>query len=162
MKNEHSSFFIDRDQVKNEKLKIAIIMSLWNKEITKKLYKGAYNTLIKLGINKKRIKTWNVPGSYELIFFSKKIASSQRDFDSIIVIGSLIKGETYHFKYLCQAISQGIKDINVIYNTPVIFCVLMDKNKQQSIDRSGGKLGNKGVESANTAVYMSLLKRSIL
>ncbi|WP_185869693.1 6,7-dimethyl-8-ribityllumazine synthase [Blattabacterium cuenoti] len=157
---EYPIYFLDKKKIKNANLKFAIILSLWNKEITYRLYQGAYDTLIQLGILKEKIKTWKVPGSYELIYSSKKIANCY-NFDSIIVIGSLIEGDTYHFKYLCQSISQGIKDINIKYDVPVIFCVLTDKNKKQSFERSGGKNGNKGIECAKTAIYMSLFKKSI-
>ncbi|WP_185865089.1 6,7-dimethyl-8-ribityllumazine synthase [Blattabacterium cuenoti] len=160
-KNVSYSLELDKEKIKNANFKIAIIVSLWNRFITDRLYDGSYKTLIKFGISEKSIKTWKVPGSYELIFSSKEIANSY-DFDSIITIGSLIKGDTYHFKYLCQSISQGIKDVNIKYSIPIIFCVLMDKNKQQSIDRSGGKNGNKGIECAKTAIYMSFFKRSII
>ncbi|WP_185870582.1 6,7-dimethyl-8-ribityllumazine synthase [Blattabacterium cuenoti] len=147
----------------NEKikdLKFAIIVAQWNNDITKKLYQGAYNTLIQLGILKEKIKLWKVPGSYELIYSAKKIAHCY-NFDSIIVIGSIIKGETPHFKYLCQAVSQGIKDVNIQYDVPVIFCVLTDKKKQQSFDRSGGKNGNKGIECAKTALDMAIFKKNL-
>jgi 6,7-dimethyl-8-ribityllumazine synthase len=153
-------YLLDRKKIINANLKFAIIVSLWNKEITGRLYKGAYNTLVQSGIFKEKIKTWEVPGSYELIYSSKKIASCC-NFDSIIAIGSLIQGETPHFEYLCQAISHGIKDINIIYDVPVIFCVLSDKNEQQSFDRSGGKNGNKGIECAKAAIYMALFRKSI-
>ncbi|WP_041936032.1 6,7-dimethyl-8-ribityllumazine synthase [Blattabacterium sp. (Nauphoeta cinerea)] len=153
-------YSLDKKEIKNANLKFAIIVSLWNSEITNRLYKGAYKTLIELGVVKEKIKTWEVPGSYELIYSSKKIAHSF-NFDSIIAIGSLIQGETPHFKYLCQAISHGIKDINIIYDVPVIFCVLSDRNQQQSFDRSGGKNGNKGIECAKAAIYMSLFRKSI-
>ncbi|WP_185863328.1 6,7-dimethyl-8-ribityllumazine synthase [Blattabacterium cuenoti] len=155
-----SVYSFDKKKIKNANLKFAIIVSLWNREITNRLYKGAYDTLIELGVVKEKIKTWEVPGSYELIYSSKKIAHSC-NFDSIIAIGSLIQGETHHFKYLCQAISHGIKDINIIYDVPVIFCVLSDRNQQQSFDRSGGKNGNKGIECAKAAIYMSLFRKSI-
>ncbi|WP_185871166.1 6,7-dimethyl-8-ribityllumazine synthase [Blattabacterium cuenoti] len=153
-------YSLDKNEIINADLRIAFIVSLWNKDITDRLYNAAYDTLIQYGISKNRIKTWTVSGSYELIYSSKKIAICY-NFDSIIVIGSLIQGKTFHFEYLCQAISQGIKDINIKYDVPVIFCVLTDKNKQQSIDRSGGKNGNKGVECAKTAIYMSLFRKSI-
>ncbi|AEU09552.1 6,7-dimethyl-8-ribityllumazine synthase [Blattabacterium sp. (Cryptocercus punctulatus) str. Cpu] len=154
------SYQIDKNKIKNKKLKFAIIVAQWNQDVTKKLYKGAYETLIQSGILKEKIKTWEVPGSYELIYSAKKIALCY-NFDSIIVIGSLIKGKTHHFDYLCQSISQGIKDINIKYDVPVIFCVLTDKNKKQSFDRSGGKIGNKGIECAKTALYMAFFKNSI-
>src|SRR5215469_6804179 len=122
------SYSLDKKKIKNANLKFAIIVSLWNREITNRLYKGAYDTLIQSGVLKEKIQTWEVPGSYELIYSSKKIAHCY-NFDSIIVIGSLIQGETPHFEYLCQAISHGIKDINIIYDVPVIFCVLSDRNQ---------------------------------
>ncbi|WP_341654561.1 6,7-dimethyl-8-ribityllumazine synthase [Blattabacterium cuenoti] len=153
-------YSLDPKKIKNANLKIAILVSLWNREITSRLYKGAYDTLIQLGVLEEKIKTWEVPGSYELIYSSKKIAHCFR-FDSIIAIGSLIQGETPHFEYLCQAISHGIKEINIIYDVPIIFCVLSDRNQQQSFDRSGGKNGNKGIECAKTAIYMSLFRKSI-
>lgn len=151
---------LDKNEIINANLHIALIVSLWNKDITDRLYNAAYNTLIQYGISKNRIKTWTVSGSYELIYSAKKIAVCY-NFDSIIVIGSLIQGETFHFEYLCQAVSQGIKDINIKYDVPVIFCVLTDKNKQQSIDRSGGKNGNKGIECAKVAIDMSLFRKSM-
>ncbi|WP_185853609.1 6,7-dimethyl-8-ribityllumazine synthase [Blattabacterium cuenoti] len=153
-------YSLDKKKIKDANLKFAIIVSLWNKEITSRLYKGAYETLIQSGISKEKIQTWEVPGSYELIYSAKKIAQCY-NFDSIITIGSLIQGETYHFEYLCLAISQGIKDINIKYDVPVIFGVLTDRNQQQSLDRSGGINGNKGIECAKTAIYMSLFRKSI-
>ncbi|WP_185876913.1 6,7-dimethyl-8-ribityllumazine synthase [Blattabacterium cuenoti] len=153
-------YSLDKKKIRNANLKFAIIVSLWNEEITNRLYQGAYNTLIQSEIFRENIQTWKVPGSYELIYSAKKIAHYY-NFDSIITIGSIIEGETSHYKYISQSISQGIKDINIKYDVPVIFCVLTDKNKQQSIDRSGGKKGNKGVECAKTAIYMSLFRRSI-
>jgi 6,7-dimethyl-8-ribityllumazine synthase len=78
--------------------------------------------------------------------------------NAVIAIGSVIQGETKHFDFVCDAVSQGIKDLNVNRETPVIFCVLTDNNKQQSLDRSGGKHGNKGVEAAVAAVQMADLR----
>ena len=80
------------------------------------------------------------------------------EIDVIIAIGNVIQGETKHFDYVCQGVSQGIKDLNLMGITPVIFCVLTDNNKQQSRDRSGGKHGNKGVEAAVAAVEMAALR----
>lgn len=79
------------------------------------------------------------------------------DLDAVIVIGSLIKGETMHFEYVCEGVTQGIKDLNLMYDVPTIFCLLTDNNKQQSLDRSGGKHGNKGVEAAIAAIKMVTL-----
>ncbi len=98
-----------------------------------------------------------MPGSFELIYGSKKM--QQQDFDAIIAIGSVIKGETKHFDFVCDGVTQGIKDLNIMYDTPVIFCVLTDNNMQQSIDRSGGKHGNKGTEAAIAAIQMAELSK---
>jgi 6,7-dimethyl-8-ribityllumazine synthase len=78
--------------------------------------------------------------------------------NAVIAIGSVIQGETKHFDFVCEAVSQGIKDLNVLHDTPVIFCVLTDNNMQQSLDRSGGKHGNKGVEAAIAAIKMAALR----
>ena len=97
----------------------------------------------------------NVPGSFELIYGCRKMQNNQ--VDVVIAIGSVIRGETKHFDFICNATSNGIKDLNVIGNCPVIFCVLTDNSKQQSIDRSGGKYGNKGTEAAIAAIKMALI-----
>lgn len=94
-------------------------------------------------------------GSFELIFAANKIHDKYyMDLDAVIVIGSVIKGETMHFDFVCEGVTQGIKDLNIKYNKPTIFCVLTDNTMQQSIDRSGGKHGNKGTEAAIAAIKM--------
>ena len=137
--------------------KFAIIVSEWNNNITNNLYNGVEDTLIHCGAFKKDIVRIDVPGSFELVY-GAKLASKQDKYDAIICIGSVIKGETEHFHYVCNAVSLGIKDLNVSLDTPVIFGVLTDNFEQQAIDRSGGKLGNKGIESAITAIKMIYLK----
>ena len=91
----------------------------------------------------------------EFIFGSKKMQEQQ--VDVVIAIGSVIKGETQHFNFVCDGVTQGIKDLNVLNDVPVVFCLLTDNSLQQSIDRSGGKHGNKGVEAAITAIKMAHL-----
>ena len=83
---------------------------------------------------------------------------SKKNYDAIIAIGCVIKGETDHYDYICSSVSNGISQLNVNGSTPVIFCVLTDHNKDQSIARSGGKQGNKGTESAIAAIKMAALK----
>ncbi|TDM00571.1 MAG: 6,7-dimethyl-8-ribityllumazine synthase [Flavobacteriaceae bacterium] len=144
----------DKSKIKSAKgKKVALVVSSWNAQITQNLQKGAVKTLVDLGVESNDVKCFAVPGSFELIFGAKKLCESKY-YDAVIVIGSVIKGETAHFDYVCSAVSQGIKDLNVNQDTPVIFCVLTDNNLQQSLDRSGGKHGNKGVEAAVTAVEM--------
>lgn len=133
------------------KLKIACVISDWHNEITEKLFNGAKNTLIKNGILEKNIAKINVPGSFELIFACKNLIN--KDFDAVIAIGCIIQGETRHFEFVSNAVIDGIKDINIISDIPVILCVSTDDNINQSIDRSGGKY-NKGEDSAIAALKM--------
>jgi 6,7-dimethyl-8-ribityllumazine synthase len=111
------------------------------------------------GVDASNVKVINVPGSFELIFGAKKM--QEQHVDVVIAIGSVIKGETQHFDFVCDGVTQGIKDLNVLNDVPVVFCVLTDNNLQQSIDRSGGKHGNKGVEAAITAIKMVHLKNTL-
>lgn len=144
---------------KIRKYKIALIVSEWNNQITSKLLEGAVTTLISHGVQNKNLSITKVPGSFELIFEAKK-KSKKSKFNSIIVIGCIIKGETKHFKYLCKSVSYAFAKINLKSPIPVIFCVLMDKNIQQSIERCGGKVGNKGIDAAHTALRMMELNKS--
>ena len=139
-----------------DNLTVGLVVSEWNEDITESLYSGAYDTLVERGVISNNIKRINVPGSFELVYGSKKMIQS--NVDVVIAIGCVIKGETEHFNYICHSVSNGIIDLNINFNTPVIFCVLTDNNKQQSLDRSGGKHGNKGVEAAITALKLSAIK----
>ncbi|MBL30561.1 MAG: 6,7-dimethyl-8-ribityllumazine synthase [Flavobacteriaceae bacterium] len=146
----------DLDKVKSGKgLRIALIVSEWNKNITDRLYNGAIKTLLKHEVNVSDIKKINVPGSFELVY-GARLAQKQK-FNVIIVIGSIIKGETDHFDFISQSISNSIAMLNTNDFPPVIFCVLTDNNINQSINRSGGEYGNKGVEAAITALRMAEL-----
>ena len=135
-----------------EKLKITLVVSEWHSEITNKLFYGAKNLLIKNGLLEENIKRLDVPGSFELIYGSRM--AQNNDQDAVIAIGCVIKGETPHFDFICSAVSTGIKDLNILYKTPVIFCVLTDNNIEQSLERSGGKYGNKGEDSALAALKL--------
>ena len=133
------------------KLKIACVISDWHNEITEKLFNGAKNTLIKNGILEKNIAKINVPGSFELIFACKNLID--KNFDAVIAIGCIIQGETRHFEFVSNAVIDGIKDLNIISDIPIILCVSTDDNINQSIDRSGGKY-NRGEDSAIAALKM--------
>ncbi len=152
-----SEYQLDLD-ISPENVRVALVVSEWNAQITENLWKGAQDTLLELGVKPESIIVNHVPGSFELIFASHQLAKGDI-FDAVIAIGSVIRGETSHFDYVCQAVAQGIKDINILTPTPTIFCVLTDDNEQQSLDRSGGKLGNKGVEAAVAALKMIEFKR---
>ncbi len=136
-------------------MRFAIIVSEWNEHITNNLYKGAEQTLLDSGVKQNDIERIDVPGSFELVFGAK--IASKYNYNAIICLGSVIKGETEHFHYVCNAVSSGIKDLNITLDIPVIFGVLTDNTQEQAINRSGGKHGNKGVEAAITAIRMAHL-----
>ena len=138
-------------------MKIGIVVSQWNNKITDGLFNGAFTTLIESGVSENNIEKIEVPGSFELIFGAKIL--SRNEVDAIICLGSVIQGETKHFDYVCQAVSNGIKDLNITLNIPVIFGVLTDNTMEQAINRSGGKHGNKGIEAAVTAIKMAHLNQ---
>lgn len=137
-------------------MRIGIVVSEWNDDITENLFLGAKETLLKHRVDEENITRINVPGSFELVFGCKHLLE-KNNFDAIIAIGCVIQGETKHFDFVCAAVSQGIMQLNVNFTTPTIFCLLTDNTMQQSIDRSGGSLGNKGVEAAVTALKMASL-----
>jgi 6,7-dimethyl-8-ribityllumazine synthase len=138
--------------------RFGIVVSEWNENITGGLYKGAIEGLLENGVQQEDIISWDVPGSFELIYGSKRMIQTQ-NVDAVIAIGSVIQGETKHFDFVCEAVSQGIKDLNVQTDVPVVFCVLTDNNMQQAIDRSGGIHGNKGTEAAIVAIKMAYLRQ---
>ena len=145
----------DKNTIPNAKsLRFGIVVSEWNSDITENLLKGAIRTLEENGVVDQNILVQWVPGSFELIFGCSQMLKTE-ELDAVIAIGNVIRGETEHFTFVCEGVTQGIKDLNLIYDIPTIFCVLTDNDKQQSIDRSGGKHGNKGVECAVAAIKMA-------
>ncbi|WP_445734697.1 6,7-dimethyl-8-ribityllumazine synthase [Mariniflexile sp.] len=149
----------DKTTIPNaSKFRFGIVVSEWNDTITEGLFQGAYDALIENGALPNNIIRWDVPGSFELIYGSKKM--QQQMVNAVIAIGCVIQGETKHFDFVCEGVTQGIKDLNVLHETPVIFCVLTDNTMQQSIDRSGGKHGNKGTEAAIAAIKMAELRKN--
>ena len=133
--------------------KIAIVISEWNEEITDSLYEGAFNTLVQNGIQKQNIIKAYVPGSFELSLGAQKMAQ-KKNVEAVICLGCVIQGETRHFEFICQSVAQGLKDVALKFNKPVIFGVLTTDTFQQALDRAGGKYGNKGDEAAITAIKM--------
>jgi 6,7-dimethyl-8-ribityllumazine synthase len=138
--------------------KVGIVVSEWNDSITLNLLKGAKEALLDNGVKEKNILIRSVPGAFELPLGAQYMCEFT-DVDGVVAIGVVIQGETKHFDFVCDGATQGIKDINLKYNIPVAFCLLTDNNMQQSIDRSGGKHGNKGIECAIACMKMIDLKR---
>lgn len=151
----------DKSTIPNSKgLRFGIVVSQWNDDVTSNLHSGALETLLEHGVSKEDIISWEVPGSYELIYGASQMLRTQ-ELDAVLTIGCVIQGETKHFDFVCDGATQGIKDVNLKYNKPVAFCLLTDNNMQQSIDRSGGKHGNKGIECAVACMKMIGLKKEM-
>lgn len=138
-------------QIPNARIGIAV--AEWNEEVTFALLDGAKSLLAQAGIPDSQVSIIQVPGSFELILASQKLAQRD-DIDGVIALGCVIQGETRHFDFICQAVATGISDVNLKYNKPVIFGVLTPDNQQQALDRAGGKHGNKGEEAAYTVLRM--------
>ena len=150
----------DKSTLPNAKdFRFGIVVSEWNDTVTNGLFQGAFDALTDCGVQKENIVRWNVPGSFELIYGTKKLVEAYDMLDAVISIGCVIQGETKHFDFVCEGVTQGIKDLNLQQDIPVIFCVLTDNTMQQSIDRSGGKHGNKGTEAAIAAIKMAQLRK---
>jgi 6,7-dimethyl-8-ribityllumazine synthase len=138
---------------KSVKGKIGIVVSRWNEEVTEALLVSAKSLLLTQGVSEKNIIVRYVPGSYELPLAAQGLAK-QSSFTGVICLGCVIQGDTPHFDYICQAVAQGIMDVNLKFNKPVIFGVLTTLNQQQALDRAGGKHGNKGAEAAATLIEL--------
>ena len=134
----------------------AIVVADWNSEITYALAQGAVDTFLKHGVQEDNIDIIHVPGTVELTYGAARIMREER-IDAVVVIGCVIQGETPHFDYVCQSVTQGVATLNAQGKVPVIFSVLTVLNQQQALDRAGGRLGNKGVEGAYTAIRMANL-----
>ncbi len=151
----HNLSDYDSSKVPNaHDLSFGIAVAEWNPEITGALLIGAINTLKKFGAKEENIHVTTVPGSFELIYAAHRMADSNK-YNAIIILGSVIKGETPHFNYICQGVTYGIARLNTICKVPIIYGLLTTNDLQQAKERSGGKLGNKGDECAIDAIKMS-------
>ena len=131
-----------------------IVVAEWNAEITDALLQGTVSTLEKHGALPENIHVKTVPGSFELVYGAHQMTLNG-GYDAIIILGSVIRGETPHFDYICQGVTYGITRLNATSEIPVIYGLLTTDNWQQAKDRSGGRLGNKGDECAVVAIKMA-------
>jgi len=138
-------------------VRVAVVRAQWNSHITSVLADGAVNTLEAAGAE---AEVFEVPGAVELTFAAQSLIDTER-YDAVIVFGCVIKGDTPHFDYVCQSVTQGVTALNVDSPVPVIFGVLIVLAEQQALDRCGGPAGHKGVEAATTALTMVAFSRSL-
>lgn len=153
----HNLSTYDEASVPNvEGKRFGIVVADWNSNITFKLLDGAIGAFAEHGVHAEDVIVKHVPGSFELIFAARQMAERAR-VDAVIVLGCVVRGDTPHFDYVCQGVTQGIASLNLKYNIPFIFGMVTTNTMQQAEDRAGGIHGNKGVEGAITAIIMSQL-----
>ncbi|MBP1639615.1 MAG: putative 6,7-dimethyl-8-ribityllumazine synthase [Bacteroidetes bacterium] len=140
-------------------MRFGVVVSEWNPDVTEGLLSGVLQTLQKQGANPDQIVVQYVPGSFELVYGAKCLADHAH-VDAVIALGSVVRGDTPHFDYVCQGVTQGISFLNASQPVPVIFGLLTTDTMEQATDRAGGRYGNKGDEAAVTAIKMIALKRS--
>jgi 6,7-dimethyl-8-ribityllumazine synthase len=141
--------------------RFGIIVSQWNSEITNALYNGALDTLYKYGAAEACVQTLEVPGTFELTSAADLLLTFKQ-VNAVICLGCVIQGETRHFDFICNAVANGLSNVSIKHNKPVIFGVLTTDNLQQALDRAGGKHGNKGEEAAVTAIKMAQLQHNLV
>lgn len=137
-----------------------IVVAQWNAIVTEALLKGAYHSLVEKGASEDNIKVIEVPGSFELTSGADMLLQNE-SIDVVICLGCVIQGETRHFDFICDAVANGVTNVSIKHNKPVIFGVLTTDNQQQAEDRAGGKHGNKGEEAAITAIQMAEIQRQL-
>ncbi|WP_226038193.1 6,7-dimethyl-8-ribityllumazine synthase [Aquibacillus saliphilus] len=140
-------------------LKIGIIVGRFNEFITGKLLGGAEDTLRRHGVKNENVSIAWVPGAFEIPLVAKKMAASGK-YDAIITLGTVIRGSTPHFDYVCSEVSKGVASVSMQEGLPVIFGVLTTENIEQAIERAGTKAGNKGSEAAVSAIEMANLMQT--
>ena len=133
--------------------RVGLIKSSWNKQITDLLYNSSFNFLIESGIKEKNIFYQDVPGSMELVHMSNYMISKY-SLDGVIALGCIIKGETDHDIYISNAVANGLINVSIKHEKPVIFGVLTTNNLNQALERCGGKHGDKGLEAAQSLLQI--------
>jgi 6,7-dimethyl-8-ribityllumazine synthase len=159
--NKNLSAYDKEKVINGADLNIGIVVSEWNGEITSKLCDGAVQTLLENNVSKENITIQKVPGAFELPLGAQFLLKSKK-FDGIITVGTVIQGETKHFDFVCQGATDGIMRVMLDFNTQISFCVLTDNTREQSIARSGGIHGNKGIEAAVSLLQMIETHKTLL
>ena len=141
-------------------IQIGIVVSDFNVNITKALEEGCVAELLRQGLDAKNVKVIHVPGAVEIPFVLQRFAKTKK-YDALIALGAVVRGETTHYDYVCEQVSQGCGRVMLDYDIPVVFGVLTTENDAQAVDRIGGRHGHKGVEAAETALHMIKISKEI-
>lgn len=142
-----------------EKFRVAVVTADWNRNVNDRLLSGALDVFAQAGLEDHQVEQYRVPGAVELVYAAARLIKSPRKYNAIVVIGTVIRGDTPHFDYVCSQAADGVCRLNCQGDTPVIFGVLTVNELQQALDRAGGKLGNKGAEAAVAAIRMGCFLR---
>lgn len=140
--------------------KVAIVAGRFNEAVCERLIAGAEDCLLRHGVGEADIALYRVPGSFEIPLVAKRIAVAG-DFDAVVAVGAIIRGETPHFDYLCAEVVKGVAQVGLDTGVPVTFGVVLADTAEQALDRSGGKAGNKGWSASLAAIEMVNLLRSV-
>jgi|SRR6056297_2787768 len=159
-RNQNLSEAGSKQKVAASGMRFGIVVADWNSQVTDKLEEGAYQTLLKQEVKEQDIIIRRVPGSIELTLGAQLMAE-HLDLDAVICLGCVIQGETRHFDYVCDSVTQGITQLNIQYQMPFIYGILTTENQVQAMDRAGGKHGNKGDEAAMAAIQMARMKKDL-
>ncbi len=157
----HNLSLIDTPLPSAKEMNFGIVVADWNREITQALADGAVETLKSAGALEKNIEVRYVPGTVELTLGAQFFAQ-YTEVDAVIVLGCVIQGDTRHFDYVCDSVTQGITQLQMQWNMPIGFGVLTVNDMQQALDRCGGVHGNKGDECAATVIRMVALQREMV
>lgn len=141
-------------------MRFGIAWAAWNPQVTVALREGAFHSLVENGVLPDDIRMVEVPGSFELIAAAAWLTALD-SIDGVIVLGCVVQGETRHFDFICQGVTQGIAHLNLVQPKPVIFGLLTTLDQEQALERAGGKHGNKGSEAAETAIRMVALRQNL-
>ena len=152
--NEFSGKFDQQD------LHIAIVVADFNSTVTRQLKEGAVATLEKFGVPTDQLAIYHVPGAFEIPFAAKKLMESEQ-FDGIMTLGAVIKGDTDHYALICQNVTHGIMDLNLQGKIPVTFGILTTDNIEQAMQRAGLKMGNEGASTAQSLLEMISLANTL-
>lgn len=143
-----------------QNLKVAIVVADFNATVTRQLMEGAVATLEKFGVPTDQINVYHVPGAFEIPFISQRLLATGQ-FDGIMTLGAVIKGETDHYDLICQNVASGIMNLNAQGKIPVTFGILTTDDIEQAMQRAGLKMGNEGASTAQSLLEMSSLSRQI-
>jgi len=141
-------------------LKFAIILSRFNEFITAKLLEGCLDSLLRHGANDQHISIIKVPGAFEIPLIAQKVAETKQ-FDAIICLGAVIRGQTPHFEYIASQVTKGIASIQLKSGIPIAYGIITSDNLEQAIERAGTKLGNKGWDAAISAIEMANILKAL-